>query len=68
MSAEVEQTLERERVPFVVRSFYFWGGADSDPLLPYLTQHYEPLKLPHAKSALPSLSLFRRRDDDANAS
>lgn len=66
--AEVEQTLERERVPFVVRSFYWWGGADSDPLLPYLTTHYEPVKLPRPKGTLTTLSLFRRKPDGANAS
>jgi hypothetical protein len=60
--AEVERTLERERVPFVVRAVWFWRKGD-DPLLPYLQEHYERVRLPRQRGELPSLSLLRRKAD-----
>lgn len=66
---EVRETLERQRVPFVVRSFYFWGakGKSQDLLLPYLETHYEPVRIPRQKGAFPYLRLMRRRPDAATA-
>jgi hypothetical protein len=64
--AEVQETLERERVPFVVRSLSFWG--QDDPLLPYLREHYEGVKLPRQYHTLPTLSLFRRKADGGDNS
>lgn len=62
---EVRETLERERVPFVVRSFYFWGprASSKDTLLPYLETHYQPVRIPREKGAFPFLHLMRRRPD-----
>jgi hypothetical protein len=63
---EVEQTLERNRVPFVVRSFWFWGRP-GDPLRPYLDAHYEPVKLARTHAGFASVSLLRRKPADADA-
>ena len=65
--AEVQQTLERERVPFVIRSFWVWGPNEGDPLLPYLREHYEQVRLPRAPGIIPSLTLLRRKSDDRGA-
>jgi hypothetical protein len=61
--AEVQETLERERVPFVVRSFWFWGAA-GDPLRDYLKEHYKRVRLPLERAGLPSFSLLSRKSDD----
>jgi len=58
---EVQETLERERVPFVIRSFWFWGKP-GDPLLPYLKEHYEPVNLPRKSAGFPSMALWRRKE------
>jgi hypothetical protein len=66
--AEVQATLERERVPFVVRTFYWWGPSkDADPLLPYLREHYERIKPPRKLSTLPSMEVMRRKPDHGGA-
>lgn len=64
--AEVQQTLERERVPFVVRTFWWWG-EHPDPLRPYLNQHYERVRVPRKHRAIPSMTLLRRKAEDAPA-
>jgi hypothetical protein len=61
--AEVQQTLERERIPFVVRGFSFWGSA-GDPLRDYLKEHYQRVRLPGTRAGLPSMSLLSRKSDD----
>jgi hypothetical protein len=65
--AEVQEVLERERVPFVVRTLYLWGNKDDpahDRLLPYLSDRYELVPLPRLKGAFPTLTLFRRKADE----
>ena len=62
--SEVEHVLERERVPFVIRTLWWWG-EDGDPLMPYLRAHYRRVALPAASGVIPSLSLFRRKADGA---
>jgi hypothetical protein len=57
--AEVQETLERERVPFVVRSFWFW--QIEDPLRPYLKEHYQQVRLQRPPGSLPSLTLLERQ-------
>ena len=57
---EVQGTLERDHIPFVVRSFWFWGKP-GDPLQPYLDAHYEPVKLARTHAGMPSLTLLRRK-------
>jgi hypothetical protein len=64
--AEVQETLERERVPFVVRSFWFWQQIE-DPLLPYLNEHYQQVRLQRPPGSLPSLTLLRRKADQNGA-
>lgn len=63
--AEVQETLERERVPFVVRSFWFW--QIEDPLRPYLNDHYQQVRLPRPPRSMPSLTLLRRKADQNGA-
>lgn len=65
--AEVAEVLQRERVPFVVRNLYLWGDKTSphyrpDLLLPHLQEHYEPVRLQRDTRAVPTLTLFRRKD------
>src|SRR5262245_14850064 len=62
--SEVEQVLEGERVPFVIRTLWWWG-KNGDPLMPYLDAHYDHIVLPSQRGAFPSLSLFRRKPDGA---
>jgi hypothetical protein len=64
--AEVEQALERDRVAFVVRSFWFWGKP-GDPLRPYLDAHYEPVKLARTYPGIASLTLLRRKPGDGGS-
>ena len=64
--AEVQEVLERERVPFIVRNLYLWGDKKSpnyrpDLLLPYLSERYELVPLPRLKGSFPTLNLFRRK-------
>jgi hypothetical protein len=59
--AEVEHTLETQRVPFVVRTLCWPLRESEDPLLPYLKQHYDQVALPRKHVAIPGLALFRRK-------
>lgn len=61
--AEVQRTLDRERVPFVVRSLWLWGGPDGDPLLPYLREHYQAVLLPRKQLGFSNLAVWRRKAD-----
>jgi hypothetical protein len=63
--AEIQATLERRRVPFVVRTFWFWG-QEGDPLRTYLAEHYEGVPLKRT-GGIPSLTLLRRKADDGPA-
>jgi len=60
--AEVQATLERERVPFVLRTFWWWDNGD--PLRPYLREHYDRVRMPLKYKGMPSMVLFRRKPHD----
>jgi hypothetical protein len=57
---EAINVLEARRVPLVIRGS-LWLHRDRDPILPYLQQHYEQVKLPHPKVHL--LQVYRRKPD-----
>ena len=60
--AEAEELLERKRVPFVVRTFWFWGPT-ADPLYPYLARHYEKVRFRFSAGRLPTFAVFQRKSD-----
>src|SRR5262249_47881966 len=60
--AEVERTLETERVPFVVRTLC-WPLRSDDPFMLYLRQHYDQVPLVRKHAGSTSVVLFRRRAD-----
>src|SRR5262245_58810439 len=69
--ADVQATLERKRVPFVLRTVWVWGPKGDtiekrDPLAPYLFTHYQGVKLPYVGHA-PTVRLYRRKPDGPNA-
>lgn len=57
---EVVDVLEARRVPLVIRGS-LWLKKNEDPILPYLQQHYEQVKLPHPKVHL--LQVYRRKPE-----
>lgn len=64
---EVLNVLEARRQPYVLRN-WVWMNNDVDPILPYLKQHYETVKIPFPRGELPMMWLFRRKPDVPAAS
>lgn len=56
---EVLADLERQQVPYILRTFWWWDSGD--PLMPYIKEHYEGVRIPRKHKGMPSMQLFRRK-------